>query len=255
MSQLKLTLETLTPMFLGGADPLGDPELRPSSLRGVMRFWFRALHAGVQGSDNLNALRNAESDVFGNTEKGSPVVVRLQGTPRPEEFHSKATGVRYLFWSVIRGRRRCFPAGARFTLTLQTRLGLRDPKPLERALASLWLLTRLGGMGARSRRGAGSLQVVGLQEVKPPSLLDGVPALEIRSTQPGQLRDEIATGLKRIRASFGPLGMSLRLLRFTGWASEKGPTVDEINVESWRRVDDYRESIKRAFKEELCHLY
>lgn len=37
------TLKVLTPMFMGGADPEGAPELRAASIRGAMRFWFRAI--------------------------------------------------------------------------------------------------------------------------------------------------------------------------------------------------------------------
>lgn len=35
--------EIITPMFLGGADnsPDAEPELRPPSIRGAMRWWFR----------------------------------------------------------------------------------------------------------------------------------------------------------------------------------------------------------------------
>ena len=33
-------LNVLTPMFMGGAEPYGKPELRAASLRGAMRFWF-----------------------------------------------------------------------------------------------------------------------------------------------------------------------------------------------------------------------
>ena len=36
-------LKVLTPMFMGGADPEGAPELRPASIRGAMRFWFRVI--------------------------------------------------------------------------------------------------------------------------------------------------------------------------------------------------------------------
>ena len=32
-------LKVLTPMFMGGADPEGEPELRSASIRGAMRFW------------------------------------------------------------------------------------------------------------------------------------------------------------------------------------------------------------------------
>ncbi|WP_448575939.1 type III-B CRISPR module RAMP protein Cmr1, partial [Thermomicrobium sp.] len=47
---IRLPLETLTPLFLGGADPRGDPELRASSVRGALRFWLRALLGGCYGT-------------------------------------------------------------------------------------------------------------------------------------------------------------------------------------------------------------
>jgi CRISPR-associated protein Cmr1 len=37
---VELTLETVTPLFLGGA--LHQPELRPASVRGALRYWLRA---------------------------------------------------------------------------------------------------------------------------------------------------------------------------------------------------------------------
>jgi len=40
--RLTVTLETVTPLLLGGAVPRESPELRLSSLRGVMRYWLRA---------------------------------------------------------------------------------------------------------------------------------------------------------------------------------------------------------------------
>lgn len=49
--ELKATLEIVTPLFLGGANPRGAPELRAASVRGVLRFWLRALLGGVLGDD------------------------------------------------------------------------------------------------------------------------------------------------------------------------------------------------------------
>jgi CRISPR-associated protein Cmr1 len=46
-SSLAVTLETVTPVFLGGADPRGAPELRPPAFRGAMRYWLRAALGGV----------------------------------------------------------------------------------------------------------------------------------------------------------------------------------------------------------------
>lgn len=42
MLKLTVTLETVTPLFLGGADPRGEPELRPPAFRGTLRYWLRA---------------------------------------------------------------------------------------------------------------------------------------------------------------------------------------------------------------------
>ncbi len=42
MFQLSVTLETVTPLFLGGADPRGAPDLRSSAFRGALRYWLRA---------------------------------------------------------------------------------------------------------------------------------------------------------------------------------------------------------------------
>jgi len=59
-----LYLETVTPLFLGGADPRGEPELRAASFRGALRFWLRALLGGMIGDKNLDALHQAEATVF-----------------------------------------------------------------------------------------------------------------------------------------------------------------------------------------------
>ncbi|MCX7683492.1 MAG: type III-B CRISPR module RAMP protein Cmr1 [Anaerolineae bacterium] len=42
MHEVRVRLETVTPVFLGGADPCGAPELRPPAFRGALRYWLRA---------------------------------------------------------------------------------------------------------------------------------------------------------------------------------------------------------------------
>lgn len=219
MSQVHLNLETLTPLFLGGADPSGEPELRPASFRGALRFWWRALYGGVIGIGDLNKLRNAEAEVFGTTENGSPVIVRTAADRlRSQTFESDLKGLQYLFWSVTGSRRspgrRCLPDGSKFRLMLQTRPGTDDAEPLKRSLAALWLLTHLGGLGARSRRGAGSLQVTQSTGEQVSSLLPGLD-FEIRAKTPNELSDKLATGLKKLRSLFGtPTSESLSLPDF-----------------------------------------
>jgi CRISPR-associated protein Cmr1 len=205
-----LHLETVTPLFLGGADPRGEPELRVASFRGALRFWLRALLGGMIGDKNLDALHQAEAAVLGSTETGaSPVVVRIQnlsgGAPIPfSAIGSGKQALAYLFFAT-RGtqnepERKAIPAGSSFELELSLRTGTQDRDALPKAYAALWLLTHLGGLGARSRRGAGSLQVTRVQGNAPNLAL---PSLEIRASTPKQLQTELQEGLSKLRKSTG----------------------------------------------------
>ncbi|MCL6507486.1 MAG: hypothetical protein K6T59_10695, partial [Bryobacteraceae bacterium] len=53
----------------------------------------------------------------------------------------------------------------------------------------------LGGIGSRSRRGGGSVQVTNVQGQLP----SGVPDLQVRAQSPQQLRDELTNGLRQLR--------------------------------------------------------
>jgi CRISPR-associated protein Cmr1 len=73
MAWTTIHLEVTTPLFNGGAEHKDeelqgaerrDSELRVPSLRGAMRFWFRAL-AGMALGPDLDALARAEAAVFG----------------------------------------------------------------------------------------------------------------------------------------------------------------------------------------------
>ncbi len=154
MSQdLRVTLETVTPLFLGGADPHGAPELRAASVRGALRYWFRALLGGVIGDQDLNALREAESAVFGSTASASPVVVRV------EADDSFTTGN---FRPLLHNPQKSFTFPA-ISPNSTIRLSLLPRPPFdglpEPALSALAILLLLGGLGKRSRRGFGSFKV------------------------------------------------------------------------------------------------
>jgi hypothetical protein len=69
-------------------------------------------------------------------------------------------------------------------------------KSFELAAGALWLLLRMGGVGARVRRGAGSLRAL-----EPPSgWPDAVPSPLTAADNAGDLAVELAEGLGRLRA-------------------------------------------------------
>lgn len=170
MQEVTFDLQTITPLFLAGADQT-TAELRAPSFRGEMRYWLRALVGGLVGTDHkgLEKVIQAETAVFGATDTGSMVQIRIsQPSGRLLQFtenisrpggRQQATGKGYLLWSMRlkKPSRYYFARGTRFQIYLSTHG--TDTAKHKKGIASLWLLTHLGGVGSRSRRCAGSLTI------------------------------------------------------------------------------------------------
>ncbi|MEW6276669.1 MAG: type III-B CRISPR module RAMP protein Cmr1 [Bacillota bacterium] len=189
--EVKFECEVLTPLFLGGADPRLNPELRASSVRGALRYWFRALVGGsnlisYRSVDEIERLNREEEQVFGSTERGSPVsvIVIPEAKPAIVQFQKERTGKDYLFWSMAASGPRENPAryqpareyiqpGTRFQVKLRTHF---HGGALKKAVVALWLLANLGALGARANRGAGSIQATVEQDIP------GVPAFKVCRT-------------------------------------------------------------------------
>jgi len=152
MHKLNIVLETVTPLFLGGANPRGTPELRPAPFRGALRFWLRALLGGILG-DDVQAIKEAESKVFGSTQYASPITVRVSSENAPvwRSYRPLLHNPQRTF--VFKG----IETGYEFTLQLRARSS--SPSIFDVAAASLALLVLLGGVGKRSRRGFGTLRL------------------------------------------------------------------------------------------------
>ncbi len=187
MRRVEIELMTVTPLFLGGSDPRNQPpELRPPSFRGAMRYWYRAALGGVVG-DDWKKVRQLEGRVFGITSdeqrdekedkqkdagRGSSVNVRIRsaGKPQLKPFvkENPPQGKSYLFWSLAeigkpgsprhQPAREYIPEGYSFSLSMTSfQVGTEAERSLRHATYALWLTIHLGGVGARSRRLAGSL--------------------------------------------------------------------------------------------------
>ena len=173
MKQVTFTLRTLTPLLLAGADQT-SAELRAPTLRGLARYWYRALIGGVVGAnkESLPMVMKAETAIFGATDTGSAISIRVSDASKdPQRFRKESysrenvSGRDYLLWSMAasgkgdryKPDRLLFPKDTTFRVTLSSR-GDDDTK-LQQAIAAFWLLTHLGGIGSRSRRCAGSVTV------------------------------------------------------------------------------------------------
>jgi CRISPR-associated protein Cmr1 len=218
MQHITFTLRTLTPLFLSGADQV-EAELRAPSLRGLMRYWLRALVGGIVGTDpeDLKVVTEQETAVFGATNQASVISIRIRvsnASPKPCKFTEQintrvgnkmqVTGKGYLLWSmaVKEPPRQYFPIGTSFQVMLSARG--QDDVALQRAIAAFWLLTHLGAIGSRSRRCAGSLSVeavdtTGADHLQMPDLLSFQSASSI-----DELQKQIRQGLQAAKKLYTP---------------------------------------------------
>lgn len=181
------TLELVSPAFLAGA--MQRPEecdLRPATLRGLLRWWWRALHAGRMSVESLRAL---EAALWGDTEKAGAIsleIIRSERLPtdafnvdelirrnrlvRPERGERRAQGILYLGYGMQRVRekpaRHFMPAGAKWRIRLvakplrvNSEAALTAEAVLKHGIAALAALAEFGGIGAKSRRGYGSIDL------------------------------------------------------------------------------------------------
>lgn len=192
-------LRLATPMFGGGAraghvDPRWP--IRPSSIRGHLRFWWRLLHRDrfvSNGTLDAAAMRAREAEIWGSTEQPSAVQVRVEAASLQEDGFlggddrygfAQLSPEAYALFPAIEGKiERIVKPGLEFLLHLswphQDELNrlrgienarrkrsrqpllpptIQDFSPEVDAGVAAWIA--LGGVGARTRRGLGALEVV-----------------------------------------------------------------------------------------------
>ena len=195
--RFECTLELVTPAFLAGALQMQeDCDLRGATLRGQLRWWWRAMHAGHL---EPRLLRRLETAIWGAAGEGSAVQLALSAVDDklPAAFvvgRGDARG--YLAYGMAEKNRFTKAADSKWTLAITARkaefrqdLNSKEPakcivqdRALEQACAALWLLTHYGGVGAKGRKGFGSLADI---------VVEGVATVEDCRKLAARLRSEL----------------------------------------------------------------
>ena len=169
MKRASFPFEVLTPAIAGGAQPKQRAEIRPSSIRGQLRWWFRVL-GGFQAQSG--SVRAREAEVFGSIADGQPaaskLVVRVCNAPastapqtmqdlKVAPFSDKG----YLLWPLQETKtagkanaRATIAPGSKFELQILWK-GAPELWPGIEALVSVF--ANLGSLGFRGRRAMGAL--------------------------------------------------------------------------------------------------
>jgi len=163
MEEVTFELETVTPLFIAGADQrnIENEGLRAPSLRGLLRWWFRAIMGGVEfslGNLNLKSVKEEEERIWGTTERQSKVSLSVAPVSlRVSTFQNiRERGIRYLSYGVY--DRPYIDFGSRFKIHIFFKRSMSDEER-KKVIATLWLLLNLGNVGSKSRKGFGSLRI------------------------------------------------------------------------------------------------
>jgi CRISPR-associated protein Cmr1 len=147
-------------MFLAGADGQ-TPELRAPSIKGAMRFWWRA----VNGHLDLKTLKEKEAEIFGGGgEKASrstfDLIVRIKEKKKikGEDLPPNLEGLKYLGYIMYHQQK--YREGYNIETTFDIIIRSKNDEVLEKAAAVIWLWIYFGGIGSRQRRGFGSISVL-----------------------------------------------------------------------------------------------
>ena len=187
MKRLEARFKVVTPCFLGGQSH--EAELRLPSIKGALRFWWRALAyarmADVGPGDRIiDRLAKEEGRLFGSSEAGqSRLIMRLDAKAplpilekdtilRDEGGAPVGAGARYLGYGVMEAfpsrtkgteagdlRRSCLASPFEFSL----RISARETELLQSIEPALRLLGMIGGLGSKSRKGYGSLNLIAFE--------------------------------------------------------------------------------------------
>jgi CRISPR-associated protein Cmr1 len=181
MHKITFHCQTVTPMFLAGADGT-TLELRPPSIKGALRWWWRAMN----GSLLLPDLQKRESYLFGGTatngrETGtrSRVIIRVENDEfRPSNnmpnymvktYKGKYPKINILYYlayghtDYIEKQTKLIhdfiPVRTSFNVQLQfdSILSEEDQNEVVKAFV---LLSRFGGLGSKSHNGFGCFRIL-----------------------------------------------------------------------------------------------
>lgn len=183
MNKIIFECEVTTPMFLAGADGR-KPELRAPSIKGAMRFWWRA----AMGHLDLGELKRQEVKIFGGTGKGEgkskiSITVNhesLKKSDNPFPSHPYDTSskgkpkkiciLEYLAYGPsqyvkekggIVPVREYIEPGMRFSISITISKSSDSQEKIRRDVEDKFkMMSFFGGLGSRSRNGFGSFKIL-----------------------------------------------------------------------------------------------
>jgi CRISPR-associated protein Cmr1 len=211
------TFRVVTPLFLAGADAM-TAELRLPSVKGALRYWYRAINPHFQKVPE-GGKATWEEILFGGTGGGAGQsaffmrkknenlkIMRMSSLPRDLDYFSFFLRRRCSYISPVSNY--ADKLSGRFTIQLLLRPHRNANKVApdwKGLVSSLWMLGHIGGLGARSRRGFGTIALQEWQADDPEiqQWMDQLPIAHEASTIEEWIK-RFQLGLQQIQSWFSP---------------------------------------------------
>ncbi|MFO8009180.1 MAG: type III-B CRISPR module RAMP protein Cmr1 [Dehalococcoidia bacterium] len=227
--RVSFNAELITPLLAAGADSKNrDPQnegLRPASIRGDLRYWFRAMMGPYC---DLAQLKTLESRVFGSTDGKSPILIRSRfpSTPKTGKYPVRMNdpnpppGKNFNpQWPAIDSGQSCsvsfsFPDSA--------------IKEGSVCLNSLLLISMLSGIGGRTRRGFGSVQF-NQKATDEGKVIENLPVFNIPTAKDlDDIKPCYEDGIKKVKSNFYAFSSSTAVK-----GTDKFATLENGKVRIW----------------------
>lgn len=172
MKKITATFRVVTPLFMSGADQT-KAELRLASIKGALRFWWRAL-AWAEYQGDMKAIHQAESELFGSADQKIGQAKVLMKLELPENATSYIKTQKASDWKInqwesyvgyglvdktTRPHRQYIAAKGKspfqFTLTCIA----KESADLSALMPAIQIFGLLGNLGGRARKGWGSISL------------------------------------------------------------------------------------------------
>lgn len=171
MDSVEFEVEVVTPMFLGGANNT-EAELRVPSIKGMLRFWWRATY----GIESLEEMKKKEAEIFGSTEQKAAFLLHVVNASnikslldlkeRGERFTAhghKVSIIDYLSYGTHKPEKSKGNVYHRHHITPRSSFSLKfrfyNDACKGEVLHAFYFLIAYGGLGSRNRNGFGSLYI------------------------------------------------------------------------------------------------
>jgi CRISPR-associated protein Cmr1 len=161
----KLKIQTITPIMGAGAislSPDRNTYVRGGTIRGLLRYWWRS----TQFNKTLEELTKAENELFGQASSPGQLVVTIRNMQQSGSNDSNIELPQYVSFPIPKGQDHAqVCTSCSFTLILEY------PEKYEDQIDNaVWAWANFGGIGMRTRRGAGALRIEGYTPSTPSEL-------------------------------------------------------------------------------------